>query len=383
MLNLHRGAKTQNKQSLGSGTFGDVKVVNGNAEKSFYRINHLLQEYVTTKYLQDSPYIIELVGYDLEKLVMRSRVYSMSLKDALENQNIKFEFVHYFQIFTECLIGLDHMHSRNITHADFKPSNILLNLDPLEVRICDLGLSSTIGYSRINQTAKVYRPPDEFIGKGNETLHDLYCAAVIGIEMFGYITIVSQIHPNKLPYIVDDAKIDQIPHRKAPRVAAAIKLLGTLDINVNSAHNALRKMGVKSQPLHFHPIPSLNNFLDERDISTIREWMKNLSQKTWPLISKEGKFVRTQKLSRVSKGLEMIYRRLTCKTCPPVDRSDHYLYTIAAALILASLFGCSAFSKGEAMEELAYYGRWNYRSLLSAVSSYINCMDILNFIMSL
>ena len=44
-------------------------------------------------------------------------------------------------IMGQCLQGLTYLHSRNVVHADIKPSNILVSEDCSTIKLCDMGLS--------------------------------------------------------------------------------------------------------------------------------------------------------------------------------------------------------------------------------------------------
>ncbi len=45
--------------------------------------------------------------------------------------------------FSEILIGLDYLHSKNVVYRDIKPENILVDIDG-HIRIADFGLSKII-----------------------------------------------------------------------------------------------------------------------------------------------------------------------------------------------------------------------------------------------
>lgn len=45
--------------------------------------------------------------------------------------------------FAEILLGIEHLHSRDIVYRDIKPENILLDVDG-HIRIADFGLSKII-----------------------------------------------------------------------------------------------------------------------------------------------------------------------------------------------------------------------------------------------
>jgi serine/threonine protein kinase len=45
--------------------------------------------------------------------------------------------------FSEILIGLEYLHSKNVVYRDIKPENILIDIDG-HIRIADFGLSKII-----------------------------------------------------------------------------------------------------------------------------------------------------------------------------------------------------------------------------------------------
>ncbi len=58
--------------------------------------------------------------------------------------------------------GLHYIHSRGITHCDVKPQNLLINIDPLHLAICDFGISTLVSELRHSSKAQTcnYRAPE-------------------------------------------------------------------------------------------------------------------------------------------------------------------------------------------------------------------------------
>jgi mitogen-activated protein kinase 15 len=77
--------------------------------------------------------------------------------------------IHRQYIFWQLLCGLKYIHSANIIHRDLKPSNILVNTDS-SIKICDFGLSRTIGFRGEDElytdyvATRWYRPPEIILG---------------------------------------------------------------------------------------------------------------------------------------------------------------------------------------------------------------------------
>lgn len=140
---------------LGKGTFGSVIVRGGYAEKQFHKLSHLIQEVVMMIYMNDCESIIDIVGYDFRKQIITSELWPMSLSKGIEKYRLDFD--QKMEIFRQILVGLCHLHNRHVVHSDLKPSNILFNPETMKLVLGDLGLSSTVKYAKVRQTAPAYR----------------------------------------------------------------------------------------------------------------------------------------------------------------------------------------------------------------------------------
>ena len=56
----------------------------------------------------------------------------------LIQSNLKLDITQVKHILWNILLGLKHLHDRQVVHRDLKPGNILINKD-CSVKICDLG----------------------------------------------------------------------------------------------------------------------------------------------------------------------------------------------------------------------------------------------------
>ena len=55
------------------------------------------------------------------------------------NRNLPRNYIKH--IFRQIVTGVDHMHRNLIMHRDLKSSNILINIEDLQVKVADLGLA--------------------------------------------------------------------------------------------------------------------------------------------------------------------------------------------------------------------------------------------------
>jgi serine/threonine protein kinase len=172
--------KTDSKMLLGKGTYGSVRVVKGMAVKKFHDIRHLIQEYMAGSYLDNSEAIVKVCEVDLKKLKLSMELYDMNLREWMFETGGGRKKDRMF-ILRQILVGLCDIHGRGLTHGDVKPGNILINTDPLEAVIGDLGFVSLNRYAKTRFIARVYR--DSIIRQ--DPSHDMFSLGVLMLELFG------------------------------------------------------------------------------------------------------------------------------------------------------------------------------------------------------
>lgn len=77
-------------------------------------------------------------GGTLEKLINEQRVIKDNMKEHFPEKTV-------LEYFTQILIALDHMHSKQIVHRDLKPQNILMNRRRTILKLSDFGISKELG----------------------------------------------------------------------------------------------------------------------------------------------------------------------------------------------------------------------------------------------
>lgn len=87
--------------------------------------------------------------------------------------------------FSEILLGVEFMHSKNVVYRDLKPENILVDVDG-HIRIADFGLAKIIpkrakSYSFCGSPE--YMCPEMLAGSGHDRKVDIYCLGALLYEM--------------------------------------------------------------------------------------------------------------------------------------------------------------------------------------------------------
>jgi serine/threonine-protein kinase len=92
------------------------------------------------------------------------------------------------KLIIDILQGLDHAHSRGITHCDIKPENILLSLQPIgwTARVSDFGIAhfnQEVGQRGLGNTGSpAYMAPERFYGQ-HPLNSDLYAVGILLFEL--------------------------------------------------------------------------------------------------------------------------------------------------------------------------------------------------------
>ncbi len=346
-------------QVLGRGTFGQVRREGNTAIKRFEKPSHIIQEAIVTIYFRDSPYIVKCLGYDFDKLELTTELHDISLRDALLKYSFTTKEKH--KIYRDILCGLTHIHSRNVIHADLKPSNILLNFSPFGAVICDLGLSSTDRYSKVHQTARAYRLPDSLIKDDNGAYHDLYSLAIVGIELFGNIKLTEQVNPKYLLRTIDEIS----PEINDKKLCRTLRRIIRRRSGYDTARSILNYYYNEDTFLPIPSLPSVDDVISEED-------SKYLRKDTYYLCD-------TMKIRRSKRCYYVLMDRFNNRNYEPVRPEEYPLYIVTMGIINSALFGEPGFNYRRAIA--ASGRRWKKADINRALCDIISKYDLINFLM--
>jgi tRNA A-37 threonylcarbamoyl transferase component Bud32 len=96
------------------------------------------REYTILKILRNTDIIPQIVKLEPNRVVMIK--YQMTLAQYIEEQNL----THLSQlggIFDKIKELIEYLHKKNVFHGDLHTHNIVLNMEPIDVRIIDFGES--------------------------------------------------------------------------------------------------------------------------------------------------------------------------------------------------------------------------------------------------
>lgn len=356
-----RNLPPPSSKMLGEGTFGRVfDRGNGEVDKYFENLDYLIQEVIVTKYMNDSPYTIKFLRYNLRNLTMTTQKWEICLKDAMLKV-IPYE--KKYPVFHKLLKALSHLHRRLIIHSDFKPSNILLNVkgkDEIEVAIADMGLSSTTNYGKVLQTAPAYRP--DIIRP--ITHHDMFGLAVSMTEFLADFDFKHRLTAERLRYHIhknfsgEDNKTfrevltSMCPDDPAEAITAAKALevlFGeTCDIGIPEVHD-------------FPP-----RITDKRDLEYIKTTIVN-----------------SMKKARINRDLRCYYAFLIYANNPDnklIKIDEFPLYIGVIIMIFSSMFGEAGYGINEVMISLKEF-KFRKEHIYAALENFINDQNFINYIM--
>lgn len=171
---------------LGQGGFGCVTADGDKATKKFNCVKHLVAELFVTKYCsQHSSYVVKLRGCSFRNLTMSTTRWHTSLDKAINSEVLT---VSNKRAIHKCvLMGLVHLETLHIVHADIKPANILVNASYTEAVIADFGISSSSNTAKVKQTSAAFSIKDT--KAVSHRSHDLFSFVLLTLNLFyGYRT---------------------------------------------------------------------------------------------------------------------------------------------------------------------------------------------------
>lgn len=72
--------------TLGEGSYGEVKIVGNSAVKTFHKMNHLIQEFMAMRYLDQCQHVVHHISLDINSLTLTMQLYDGSLRGWMSEQ---------------------------------------------------------------------------------------------------------------------------------------------------------------------------------------------------------------------------------------------------------------------------------------------------------
>jgi serine/threonine protein kinase len=120
-------------------------------------------------------------------IMVRMEYLPVSLAQLLAKDKLPWE--RALEILTDCLAGLEHIHSKRIIHRDIKPDNIFIGRDGHSAKIGDFGVARKISENLPAETfagTPLYMAPEvlkDRLGKGYDYRADIYSLGLVAYEM--------------------------------------------------------------------------------------------------------------------------------------------------------------------------------------------------------
>jgi serine/threonine protein kinase len=181
-------------KQIGKGSHGIIlKITKTNASSYILKIgkvDNILPESIFIEKLEEnggSNYVIKSLNPPViieNIMALALPYYDTDLRQLiLSNQDLNDS--HIKCILLNILLGLSHMHSLGIIHGDLKPSNILVQANPLKCIVADLGLSQNKDSLDLKPhiCSRWYRPPEIILGQSYSLSADMWSFACILYEL--------------------------------------------------------------------------------------------------------------------------------------------------------------------------------------------------------
>lgn len=229
---------------LGRGQYGEVWLAEKQLQFSTRRVRHALKFLINNEdgidlkaaeaeidtWIEASGHpnvmsVIDMLVHDNRMVIVSEFAEGGSLKSRLQNRGGRTETeAEALEFLRGILLGIEHLHSRNVIHRDLKPDNILLQGD--FPRITDFGISRIVSEGTMSTKAvgsPAYMSPESFDGVKSPQA-DIWSAGVILYQMltgdypfdsetiYGLLTAIQQKEIKPLPETVS-SELQQIVYK--------------------------------------------------------------------------------------------------------------------------------------------------------------------------
>ena len=186
------------KQTLGTGSFGRVKLVQHNVDKKYYalkmlkkaeviknkQVDHLLSEIAILNEI-DHPMLIKFLGVAQDERyfqILLEYVPGGELFTYLRSvQQLQADEAAFFA--AQVVLMFEYLHSKNIVYRDLKPENLLLDLYGY-LKLTDFGFAKVIdGRTYTLCGTPEYLAPEILLQKGHGKPVDWWCLGILLYEM--------------------------------------------------------------------------------------------------------------------------------------------------------------------------------------------------------
>jgi serine/threonine protein kinase len=344
---------------LGQGSYGEVKVRNGQAVKKFSKLSHLIQEYLALKYLDDCEYVVHSTGVNFASLELNMELYDCSLRKWLEDNRANGPIDHdiIMKILKDILLGLIECHDRQLAHGDLKPGNILVMNRPFKIVLGDCGFVSIAKYAKVDRTAAIYRDPIV----SHDSTHDMFSFGICFLEMIAEIKINRQATYVELKHIIKERVVDpehrkiiyNLLHEDKDRRPSARAVLYRM-FRLNPSKWIQPKVELSDSTYddnHKHMVETRHLVENAHAISTINKNTRIVSS----VLTEDRKYIRclmkaTAYKFNINRGKKGYGALLSYIDSHKIDPVYHRLYTATTLMILSSIFGKSGFREQEVVE---------------------------------
>jgi len=343
---------------LGKGGYGAVVQQGNVAVKQFKKHRHLIQEVYVLAYLKDCPHILQVKGCDFDNLTMRMQLWDCSLQDVLKNvwsgrEVLSLSCKH--AIFKSALMGIAYTHSRKLVHADFKPSNILVNKDRTLAVVSDCGLTSISNRARTDLTTQVFSPTDVEVKYRS---HDMFGVALVGIELFGGYRVHRALSTKELHNLIKEFRESSMDSK----LKSCLCAMATTDpAKCIRANEVIKILYQKTVPEVSTPDVNIDKLLSANQLLQIETDTKALCKKY--------DIHRGKRCSRCTMTL--------LSSMEKVDKYKIRFYSTVMCFVFSSIFGNVRMKLEQVLEEL---GHANTEKLNAALSTIVSVPQVLSLI---